>query len=318
VLFAFLLWTVDLRELGAQLARTSWGWVMVAVALGVAGIYARAFRWRWLFPPGTPPPGIVPATMIGYMANNVLPLRAGEFVRVYAAARRLREAEPLSPTQAFWLVAATVVLERVLDSLALVLILTGLVLLRPVPAAVEWAAGLLFLVDVVGVAMLVTVARAPLLARRVVVGVTHRWPWLERLALSTFDTGLRGLAGIRTPAHALRIAAWTPVVWVLPAAAAWAMLRAVHLDLPFIAGWVVLAFVGIGISVPSAPGYLGVFHFAAKLALETFGVASSTALAYALLYHASAVLPITLLGWLYLLREHLSLGDVRRAPTAAG
>jgi hypothetical protein len=61
-----------------------------------------------------------------------------------------------------------------------------------------------------------------------------------------------------------------------------------------------------------------VFHFAAKLALETFGVASSTALAYALLYHASAVLPITLLGWLYLLREHLSLGDVRRAPTAAG
>jgi len=289
--------------------------VLLAVVLGLVGLYARALRWRWLFPPGRRPPGIVPATMIGYMANNVLPLRAGEVVRIYAAARRLREAEPLSATQAFWLVAATVAIERVLDSLALVLILGVLVFLTPVPPPVEWAAGILLAVDVIGVALLVMVARSPDGGRRLVTRLTARWPRLERLALSLFDTALRGLDGIRTPAHALRIAAWTPVIWLLPAAAAWAMLRAMHLDLPFVAGWVVLAFVGVGISVPSAPGYLGVFHFAAKLALEIFGVASSTALAYALIYHASAVVPITLVGWLYLLREHVSLGDVRRAPT---
>jgi uncharacterized protein (TIRG00374 family) len=289
--------------------------VLVSVVLGIAGLYARALRWQWLFPPGPRPPGIVPATMIGYMANNLLPLRAGEVVRIYTAARRVREAEPLSSTQAFWLVAATVVIERVLDSLALVLILTVLVFLTPVPAPVEWAAGLLLAIDVIGVALLVTMARAPHLGRRLVARLTGRWTRLEQMALSMFDTALRGLDGVRTPAHALRIAAWTPIVWLLPAAAAWAMLRAMHLDLPFMAGWVVLAFVGIGISVPSAPGYLGVFHFAAKLALEIFGVASSTALAYALIYHASAVVPITLLGWLYLLREHVSLGDVRRAPT---
>jgi uncharacterized protein (TIRG00374 family) len=310
-----LLWSVDLHDLGAQLARTSWGWAFVSVVLGLAGLYARAFRWRWLFPPGPPPPGIVPATMIGYMANNVLPLRAGEVVRVYTAARRLREAEALSPTQAFWLAAATLVIERVLDSLALVLILTALVFITPVPARVEWAAGVLLAIDVIGVALLVTVARAPDLARRLVARLTHRWPRLEHTALAMFETGLRGLEGIRTPAHALRIAAWTPIIWILPAAAAWAMLRAVHLELPLLAGWVVIGFVGVGISVPSAPGYLGVFHFAAKLALEVFGVASSTALAYALIYHASAAIPITLIGWLYLLREHVSLGEVRRAPT---
>ncbi len=290
--------------------------MLVSVVLGIAGLYARALRWRWLFPPGPPPPGIVPATMIGYMANNILPLRAGEVVRIYTAARRLREAEPLSPTQAFWLVTATVVIERVLDSLALVLILTVLVFLTPVPAPVEWAAGVLLAIDVIGVALLVTVARAPERGRRLVARLTGRWPHLARMALSLFDTALRGLDGIRTASHALRIAAWTPIVWLLPAAAAWAMLRAAHLDLPFLAGWVVLAFVGVGISVPSAPGYLGVFHFAAKLALEVFGVAPATALAYALIYHASATLPITLVGWLYLLREHVSLGEVRRAPTS--
>jgi glycosyltransferase 2 family protein len=305
---------VDLRELGAQLGRTRWGWALVSVVIGLAGLYARAFRWRWLFPPGVKPPGVVPATMIGYMANNVLPLRAGELVRIYTAARRLREAEPLSASQAFWLVAATIVIERVLDSLAIVLILAVLVFMIPVPAGVEWGAGVLLAIDVVGVTLLVTMARAPHLGRRLVVRLTARWPQLGRTALAMFDTALRGLHGIRTPRHALRIVAWTVLVWILPVGAAWTMLRAVHLELPFIAGWVVLAFVGLGISVPSAPGYLGVWHFAAKLALEIFGVAPSAAVAYALIYHASAALPITLLGWLYLLREHVSLGEARRTP----
>jgi uncharacterized protein (TIRG00374 family) len=285
------------------------------VALGLAGLYARAFRWHWLFPPAPPPPDIVPATMVGYMANNILPLRAGELVRVYMAARRLRDANAMSATQAFWLAAATLVIERVLDSLAVVLILTVLVFITPVPTVVQWAAGVLLAVDIIGVTVLVTLARAPQLARRILARLTWRWPRIEHAALGMFETALRGLDGIRTPAHAIRIAAWTPIIWALPAAAAWAMLRAFHLELPFLAGWVVIAFVGIGISVPSAPGYLGVFHFAAKLALDVFGVAPSTALAYALIYHASAAVPITLVGWLYLVREHVSLGDVRRAPT---
>ena len=152
--------------------------------LGVMGIYARALRWQWLFPPGPRPPGIVPATMIGYMANNILPLRAGEVVRMYTAARRLRVSESLTPTQAFWLVAATVVIERVLDSLALVLILAVLVFLTPVPAPVEWAAGVLLAVDVVGVVLLGTRARAPHLGRRLVERLTGRWPRVEQMALS--------------------------------------------------------------------------------------------------------------------------------------
>jgi uncharacterized membrane protein YbhN (UPF0104 family) len=180
---------------------------------------------------------------------------------------------------------------------------------------VEWAASVLLAIDVVGVGVLVTVACAPDFGRRVVVRLTGRWPDVERVVVGLFETALRGLDGIRTPAHAVRIAAWTVVVWLLPASASWTMLRAVHLDLPFIAGWVVLAFVGLGISVPSAPGYLGVWHFAAKLALSVFDVPASTALAYALVYHASAAVPIILLGWLYLLREHVSLGEARRAAT---
>jgi uncharacterized membrane protein YbhN (UPF0104 family) len=306
---------VDLRELGRQLLATQWGWVAFAVVAGLVGLWARARRWRWLFPPGPEPPGIVAATMIGYMANNVLPLRAGEIVRIYVMAQKLRESGRMTGTQGFWLVTATMVVERVLDSLAIVLMLATLVLLIPVPRVVEWGAGVLLVVDVVGISALIAIARAPEVCRRLLLRLTWRWPRAARLVTSVFDTGLRGLDGIRTGSHLPRLALWTALVWLLPASAAWAMLRAVHLDLPLIAGWTVIAFVGVGISVPSAPGYVGVFHWAAALALSVFGAPASAAVAYALLYHASALVPITVVGWVFLLREHVSLGEARRAPT---
>jgi uncharacterized protein (TIRG00374 family) len=290
---------------------------MLAVVVGLTGVWARARRWRWLFPPGPEPPGIVPATMIGYMANNVLPLRAGELVRIYLLARRVRESEGISSAQSFWLVTATLVVERVLDSLAIVLMLAVLVLTIPVPRVVEWAAGVLFAIDVVGVSTLVAVARAPDTCRRLLLRLLGHWPAAARRVAAVFDTALRGLDGIRSASHLAPLALWTALVWLLPATAAWAMLRAVHLDLPFAAGWTVLAFVGIGISVPSAPGFVGVFHAAATAALEVFGVPRSPALAYALLYHATAVVPLTIVGWLFLLREHVSLRDARRAPSVA-
>jgi uncharacterized protein (TIRG00374 family) len=309
---------VDRRELGRQLAATNWAWVAVTVALGLAGLYVRAIRWRWVFPPGPRPAGIVAATMIGYMANNVLPLRAGEIVRVYVLARRLRVAAGLSLLQAVGLVTGTLVVERVLDSLTIVLILGVLVLLIPVPAAVQWGAAVLLAIDMVGIAALVTVARAPGLGRRLLARLTRRWPTLQLHAMAIFDTGLQALEGIRAPAHAVRITVLTVVVWVMGAAAAWAMVRAVHLDLPFVSGWVIMAFVGLGISVPSAPGYVGVWHWAAALALGIFGAPSSIAVAYALLYHAASLVPVTLVGWLYLIHEHVSLGEARRAPDRVG
>ena len=96
------------------------------------------------------------------------------------------------------------------------------------------------------------------------------------------------------------------------------MLFALDLRLPFTAGWAVLAFVGLGVSIPSAPGYVGVFHAAAALAVGLFGVAQSTAVGYALLFHASQILPVTLLGWLYLVREQMSLSEAVAGRPAEG
>ena len=313
---AYLLASVDLAELARQLAATDWAWATVAVVAAPLGIWVRGRRWWYLFPPASDPPGVMPATLIGYMGNNLLPLRAGEVVRVYVVARRWSRAGAMSMAQAFWLVLATLVVERVFDSVTLVLIIGVLVFLVPVPPALEWAAAILLAIDVVAIAVLVTAARAPALARRLLARLSRRWPALERRLLPLFETALRGLEGVRTPRHALPLAAWTVAAWAIPAGAAWAMLRAMHVDLPPVAGWVVLAAVGLGISVPSAPGYVGVFHAAVALALGIFGVPPATAVGYALLFHASQFVPITLVGWAALLREQVSLTDAVHSPPA--
>jgi uncharacterized protein (TIRG00374 family) len=319
-LFAYLLRSVDLGELGRQLAATQWRWVLVAVVVGPLGLWVRAIRWRYLFPPGSAAPGLVAANMIGYMANNVLPLRAGEFVRVYIAARRSTPPGG-SFAASLWLAGATIVVERVLDSLTLVLILAVLVFFIPVPPAFQYAAAVVLVVDAVAAAALCALAVAPARSRALVARLTRRWPTLARSATRVLEMALRGLDGVRSPAHLAPLVVWTVVAWTLAALGAWALLRALHLDLPLLAGWTVLTFVAFGISIPSAPGYIGVWHAAAVLALSMFDVAQATALGYALLYHASQFVPVTLIGWLFLVREHVSLGEATRArpvePTPA-
>ena len=282
---------------------------MASGACGLLGLWVRAWRWRYFYPPALNPPGLLPAMMIGYMVNNVLPLRAGEFVRVYVVARRWRGR--------FWTVAATLIVERVLDSLCIVLILGVLIFLVDVPRQVEIAAMIILAIDIVGISVLVAIATAPERCRRVLLKLTGRWPSIRERALRILETFLHGLDGVRTARHLPALFLTTILVWIMPAAAAWAGLRAAGLHLPLLAGWVVVAFVGIGISIPSAPGYVGVFHFAAVKAVELFGVPETIGLGFAIVFHVSQVIPVTLAGWIYLVREQLSLTEARTGRAVA-
>jgi uncharacterized protein (TIRG00374 family) len=277
--------------------------------LAPLGLWVRARRWRYLYPRQSDPPGLVAAMLIGYMINNVLPLRAGEVARVYVVAHRWGHG--------FWMVLATIIVERVLDGIAIVVMLAVLVLLIPVPAYLQWGATLLLGINVLGVASLALLAVAPDHARRMLLRFTGPWPRLARAAERIFIRFRDGLEGIRTPVHLAPLLAWTVVVWIVPVAGCWLVFRSLDLPLPWTAAWAVLAFVGVGVSIPSAPGYIGVFHAAAALALGVFGVSAAEALGCALVLHAVQFVPVTVVGWIALLREHVSLSDAAHAAAAA-
>ncbi len=304
-LIAYLLATVDLRALGTQLRNAEWGWVAAAAILAPLGLWARAARWRYLFPPRSDPPGLVAATMIGYMVNNVLPLRAGEVARVYVVAHRWGHG--------FWTILGTVVVERVLDGMTIVLMIGISVLLIPVPAYLQWGALVMLAINLVGIAALVGMAWRPEAMHAIARWMFRHWPRLQGLITRVFDRFVRGVHGVRTPEHALPLLAWTVVAWGLPVFAAWTVMRAMHLSLSWVAPWVVLAFVGVSVSIPSAPGFIGVFHAAAAVAVGILGVPRAEAVGYAIILHAVQFIPVTLVGWLFLVREHVTLAEVGRA-----
>ncbi len=127
--------------------------MLVAVVMAPLQIWVRGRRWWYLFPPGSNPPGLTPAMMIGYMVNNVVPARAGEVARVYVVARRWSAADASAARlHPFWTTLATLVVERVLDGLVVVLILAVLVLVIPVPRIIEVGAVAILAIDLAGVA----------------------------------------------------------------------------------------------------------------------------------------------------------------------
>ena len=303
-LLVYLFSHADLRAIGARLADTHWGFLAASSALNLGSLWARSRRWGYLFPPGARPSGLFNAVMIGYMANNLLPLRAGEVVRAYVVTRR---------GQRFWTTVTTMVVERVLDGLAIGLLLASLFLLISIPRDLEWAALVFLSVDLVLLALLGVFALAPARCQRLVRILVSGRPALaaraERL-LVTFDVGL---AGLRAPRHVLPMIGWSCAIWGALVMSIWAGFRAARLDLPVAAAWTTLGFLGLGVSLPSSPGFVGVVQAAVVTALRLFDVPYDDALSFSLLLHVSQFVPITVWGLVLLFVEQVSLAEAVRA-----
>jgi uncharacterized protein (TIRG00374 family) len=298
---------VDLAVVMSRLGQTIWTFLALSVVLNFASIWMRAWRWYYLFPPGARPTHLFRALVIGYMGNNLLPLRAGELVRIYVASRR-------GPR--FWTTFATVVVERVLDGLAVGLIVAALLLVGKVPPELRWSIVVFLGVDLLGLLIVAALAAAPGACRVVVETLFHRFGWLERRLLALLETMTEGLKGLREASHLLPIAGFSVAVWAAFALSIWTALHAAHLDLPVMAAWTVVAFLGLGVSLPSSPGFVGIVQAATVLALALFAVPRTEALSFSLLMHASQFFPVTAVGLLYLFTEQISLTDATRVGTS--
>lgn len=302
-LLVYLFWDVDLRDVGRRILDTHWGLLAGSVALNLVALWTRSRRWLYLFPPGSGASHLLAGVVIGYTGNNLLPLRAGEALRAYVIARR---------GQRLWTTVATIVVERVLDGLAVGLILLCLLLWVSIPRELRWGVAVFLAAEAVLATLVAVMAGAPALARRVVQAVLIRPPGLARRVSVILDTFNEGLRGIRTPRHVLPIVAWSTANWMLWALSVWAALHATRLPLPFVAAWTVLAFVALGVSLPSSPGFAGIIQATVVLALSLFGIPRAEALSVSLVYHAASFIPVTGWGLVLLLTEQMSLAEATR------
>jgi uncharacterized protein (TIRG00374 family) len=322
VSIGLLYWTLHDVRLGDVLGharRARVGWLVAGVALATLTFPIRTLRWRLILRDvdGHRLP-LVPlwrALAVGFMANNLLPARAGEVARAYMANRLL----PVRFTTAL----ASVGVERVFDGLVMVgLIALGVTLPSfPRDATIEGVrvARIVGTLGVVFGAALVTallVVHRPALwlglARRLLGRVL---PTAAAQRLVSIAEGLvAGLSVFTHPGHFIGVVTWSLVLWVVNAASFWAVFRAFDLALPPEASIVLQGLIGFGVAVPASPGFVGVFEAITRVTLGFYGVPADLAVSYAVTYHITTFVPITVLGLVALSRAHIGLRELRARP----
>jgi len=314
---AFLLWyiqrDVPFGDVWANLKQAHWGLLLASVVVNTAGFLIRAMRWKVLLEPVLPDSTLrnrFAAVNIGFMANNLLPARVGEFARAYALSR----VEPIRMSAA----VGSLVIERVLDAIVLLGILVAAMASPAFPTSGALEGGpLATALDaiVVAVLVLITILIALILFPRTVVRlgerVAGRLPTKYALpVVEALEAFLQSLAVLRSPRLLALGVLWSVFFWFWHGLSFWLGMLAFDIHAGPVAAYFTEAVVGFVVAAPAAPGFFGTFHFGAGWALSLFGVPDAQSLAFAYGYHLGGFIPVTVIGLYYAGKIGLSLEDV--------
>lgn len=317
---ALLWWAlhgIRFDEVWNTLRRSNIPLFVIASAVATAVIPIRALRWRPILDPVAPKLPFGPlwrATAIGVMINNLVPARVGELMRAYALTR---ETSKVSVPAA----VASVAVDRVFDALVVVMLTLIAMLLPGFPrgaqvgdvSAGHWAA-----IGLGGLAVIMVVLYGivffPGAIMRAFEGLSRRIaPRFEAPGGRALQAFMNGLSVLRNGPRFLAVLAWAILLWLVNALAFLLAFRAVGISASFGVALFVQGVVALGVAVPSAPGFFGVFEVAAIIGLAVYGIPRDVAITWAIGYHIVSFIPITVIGLWYFVRLGLHMRDVRSA-----
>ena len=333
VALAFAFRQVDFREVWAALAGVNYWLLVLSLVPLILFLVLRAFRWRLLFYPqqGLHIVNLLAVINIGYLLSNIFPARLGDVARAYL----IGDTEEVSRASAF----STVVAERVLDALCAV---GGFFLVLPFAPLPDWmvrSGWTVGLVALVAVAVFVVLVRRKEWTLRLLdrilqalhwpdgEAMTRFWqrlaertrlrflaglPWADRARLGGMAASLiDGFSGVTTLRLGPLLVLWSIAIWSVISVFYWIVLLAFDPGQPFVAGLAVASITALGMTIPSSPGYIGVFEFLTRETMVLFGMAPGPALSYALVGHTITYVSLTVVGLASLLQQNLGYKELQ-------
>lgn len=288
--------SVPVDEVVQVFDRVRPGWLAIAPVLFALGCACRIWRWRLMLivinPDLTWGRCAVPF-MASIAANNVLPFRAGDFIRAFGFSGWLG----ISSTG----LLTTLLAERLIDLLTLICALAlGLVILdvagsvqEAIPGISSWG---MLLASAVILLVLFTPKILEYLVHKVLLFLDPAIPrpveTIRRLTGQIFQTLYSVVDKARMPALLL----WSVCGWALEGGVFYLVALSIpDLSNP-VAAWLAMPIGTLSTMLPSAPGYVGTFHYFVTSATELFGNSAATAAVFALLVHLVLWIPATFWG----------------------
>jgi uncharacterized membrane protein YbhN (UPF0104 family) len=267
---------LDWPSFQAQIHRLEWRWLALAVVFDVMSYVAQGMRWRLLLN-GASAWQTTRAIYAGLFINEMIPLRPGEAIRAWLAARDLKVG--------LWNIVPSMLAERLMDGFWLTAALLATLIFAPLPSNLVRA-----------IWVLATITSALVLAVWCLAG--------RRVAfLRTVKSGLRNPRALLVSGSFL----------VAQGLAFWAVSRADHLSLGLVAAFVVMVVVRIGTMIPGAPANLGTHQFSTVLGLSLYGVPQPQAAGFSLVVFTVLTIPLLVLGLCACLSAGLTWGSIRQS-----
>ena len=317
VFLFFALRGQDYEAIREAFSQVTYWYLIPALGLYFIGLLVRAYRWSILLRPieQVSPRTLVGINAVGLMANNVLPLRTGEFVRAYALSQRTNITKSTA--------LATIAVERIFDGMALLTFIATSMLFVDLTSQLNRVAELAMVIFGLALVALVLLAKGGRLRDRMLQLALGPLPEAmgaraNRMAES-FISGL----GIFHRWRELTLVSLTSLVaWGFEASMYYMVARAFGGSIEAVMGipetLLATGIANLATLIPSSPGYVGPYEAAVILVLSgALGLSRELALSYGVLVHVMLWLPVTIWGVIEWSRLHLSLRQVEAAEYAS-
>jgi uncharacterized protein (TIRG00374 family) len=297
------------EEILSVIQRANFAWL--AAAAGLFFVSAVLIAWRWQFLLRSIKPVslnyLTQLVMIGYMGNNVYPFRTGEILRIVL----LQRFEGIAAAKS----TMTVIIERVLDGLVmLTFILVSVSVLHISSPEIQTMVRIATPLFLAAIAVFFVLAARPNALRRVIRLFSHILPGrLHTIVEHLGEEIVEGLEGLRSPKEFVGAVFASFASWGVQAFVYWMVSFAFNLNVDLATMFLVVGVVNLAGLVPASPGQIGVFEFFTGLVLTAVGVNDTQAHAYALVVHVVIWLPVTLLGFYFLVKQGLGWSTITHA-----
>lgn len=299
---------VPMVELAQSVGRANILWLLPAVGLQLLSVVARAQRWVVLLGKKERLADSFWAQGVGYLFTNVLPLRMGEPARVIIMGERCK----LPIIQ----VAASALVERVLDVVTIVLALILVLPWMNVPALVTRTGMTFGLLSLTAIIVSLLAVRFGSGSERLLQYLFKAIPALPMEAIiGRWRELIIGLSPLARWQVAGQGVVWSLASWAFSIGMYWCVLRSFQLDGSLVEAVFMVVALSFAVTVPSSPGFVGIFQFVGQQALVLpFGekYEPANALAITMTAHLIYYVLTTLLGIIGLWQLGESFGNLGR------
>ena len=305
---------IEWSSLGVAFSEAKYIFIFPTIIIMFVSFYIRAIRWEVLLSPikKVSVLNLFSVSMIGFMANNVLPARLGEIIRPIMIARK----EKIGVSTSF----ATIAIERVFDILGIIVIASLLFCFLPsdnqansqavIHQLKKWSAIMAFF-GICTIAILFLLSLYPKKAGAVFEKLLFVFPHhLRDKLVNLLHSFISGLQVFDHKIKLLWVGVLSLIIWLLNAASIYVLCYSFDIGLSFAGSCFVAVCIALAVALPQAPGFIGVFHIATQKSLDVFTIDISSAQSFAILLWAVSIVPITVAGLLFLWREGISFGEM--------